>query len=76
MLHAKRVGVAYAATPVDLETNHALYQVKNRSCGGGTILKCIHEIEALADPRIASRFLDGEISAVVIDSAGDFRSQK
>lgn len=36
-LGGRRVGVAYLNNPVDVETDFAVYQVRNRSLGGSAI---------------------------------------
>lgn len=48
-LHGKRVGVAFAGTPVDVKTAFADYQVKNRPVGSGAILVAL---EAMGVPPV------------------------
>jgi len=45
---AKRVGHSYIATPVDLETDFAVFQVKNHTVGGATIADYLRRLQALA----------------------------
>jgi len=48
---AKRIGHSYIATPVDVETDFAVYQVRNRTIGGGTILSELQKLEKQAPSR-------------------------
>jgi len=50
-LGGKRVGVAYMQNPVDVETDFACYQVKNRPMGGAAILTALRGMEAVAPGR-------------------------
>lgn len=52
-LHGKRVGVAFAGTPVDIETDFADYQVKNKAVGSGAILAALEAMDR--QPAVASR---------------------
>ena len=45
---AKRVGHSYIATPVDVETDFAVYQVKNHTVGGALIADYLCRLQALA----------------------------
>jgi len=45
---ARRVGVSYIATPVDVETDFAVYQVKNHTIGGAVIADYLRRLQALA----------------------------
>jgi len=47
-LGGKRVGVAYLKNPVDVETDFACYQVKNKSLGGTSIYDALKAMEAVA----------------------------
>ena len=44
---AKRTGHSYIATPVDVETDFAVYQVKNKTIGGSAIAYELGRLEAL-----------------------------
>lgn len=44
-LGGKRVGVAFASTPVDVKTAFADYQVKNKAVGSGAILAALEAME-------------------------------
>jgi len=46
---ARRVGHSYIATPVDVETNFAVYQVRNKTIGGSEIAYELGRLEALSD---------------------------
>jgi len=50
-LGGKRVGVSYLKNPVDVETEFAVYQIKNKTMGGGAILAAIKEMERVAPGR-------------------------
>ena len=45
---AKRVGISYLATPVDVESDFAVYQVKNYTVGGSLIADYLARLAALA----------------------------
>ena len=45
---ARRVGHSYIATPVDVETDFAVYQVKNHTVGGALIADYLRRLNALA----------------------------
>ena len=45
---AKRVGLSYIATPVDVETDFAVYQVKNHTVGGALMADYLRRLQALA----------------------------
>lgn len=44
----KRKGHSYIATPVDLETDFAVYQVRNKTIGGSEIATELGRLEAAA----------------------------
>ena len=48
-LGGKRVGVAFASTPVDVVTDFADYQVKAYAVGSGTILECLEAMSRQPD---------------------------
>ena len=50
---ARRVGHSYIATPVDIETDFAVYQVKNHTIGGATIADYLCRLNALAPEKNA-----------------------
>jgi hypothetical protein len=50
---AKRVGHSYIATPVDVETNFAVYQVRNKTIGGSEIALELARLEAVAPSKNA-----------------------
>jgi len=50
---ARRVGHSYIATPVDVETDFAVYQVKNHTVGGALIADCLRRLNALASKKNA-----------------------
>lgn len=50
---AKRTGHSYIATPVDVETAFAVYQVRNRTIGGSEIVRELGRLETLAPSKNA-----------------------
>lgn len=44
---AKRTGHSYIATPVDVESNFAVYQVRNQTIGGSEIAYELGRLEAI-----------------------------
>ncbi|GAI19641.1 unnamed protein product [marine sediment metagenome] len=48
---ARRVGYSYIATPVDIETDFAVYQIRNKSIGGAEILRELDRLKAVAPQR-------------------------
>ncbi|MBU1067185.1 hypothetical protein KKE60_05330 [Patescibacteria group bacterium] len=44
---ARRTGHSYIATPVDVETDFAVYQVRNRTIGGSEIALELARLEAV-----------------------------
>lgn len=50
---AHRVGHSYIATPVDIETDFAVYQVKNHTVGGALIADYLRKLNALAPKKNA-----------------------
>lgn len=45
---ARRVGHSYIATPVDVQTNFAVYQVRNKTIGGSEIAHELGRLKAVA----------------------------
>lgn len=45
---ARRKGHSYIATPVDVESDFAVYQVRNRTIGGSTIAYELRRLKAVA----------------------------
>lgn len=45
---AKRVGHSYIATPVDVQTKFAVYQIRNKTIGGSEIARELGRLEAVA----------------------------
>jgi len=45
---ARRTGHSYIATPIDVESDFAVYQVKNHTVGGATIADYLSRLNALA----------------------------
>lgn len=50
---AKRTGHSYIATPVDVETDFAVYQVKNHTVGGALIADYLRKLNVLAPQKNA-----------------------
>ncbi len=46
---AKRIGHSYVTSPADVETDFALYQVRNRTIGGSEIARELGSLQAVAD---------------------------
>ena len=44
---ARRIGHSYIATPVDVESDFAVYQVRNKTIGGSEIAYELGRLEAL-----------------------------
>ena len=44
---ARRVGHSYVASPADVESDFALYQVRNRTIGGSEIASLLQSLEAI-----------------------------
>jgi hypothetical protein len=47
-LGGKRVGVAYLKNPIDVQTQFACYQVKNKAVGSGAILEALDRLRRFA----------------------------
>lgn len=50
---AKRTGHSYLATPVDIDTNFAVYQVRNKTIGGSEIALELGRLKAVAPTKNA-----------------------
>jgi len=48
---AKRVGYAYVNSPADVESDFAVYQVKNKTIGGSQIAQLLQCLEAVANTK-------------------------
>ena len=46
---ARRTGHSYIATPVDVESDFAVYQVRNKTIGGSEIARELGRLEALTE---------------------------
>uniref|UniRef100_A0A6M3KHK1 Uncharacterized protein n=1 Tax=viral metagenome TaxID=1070528 RepID=A0A6M3KHK1_9ZZZZ len=56
-LHGKRIGVAFASTPVDVVTDFADYQVKNYPLSSGAILDALKAMARQPGSDGRSRFV-------------------
>ena len=56
-LGGKRIGVAFASTPVDVTTAFADYQVKNKAAGSGAILEALEAMNRQTESPGRNRYV-------------------
>jgi len=74
---ARRVGHSFVNSPVDVETDFALYQVRNKTIGGSEIARELSSLEALAEKnayvvfKVRGKWYIGESLSQHVDDHGD-----
>jgi len=74
---ARRIGHSYVSTSADVETDFALYQVRNKTIGGSEIARELSSLEALAEKnayvvfKVRGKWYVGESLGQHVDDHGD-----
>jgi len=74
---ARRVGHSYVSSPVDVESDFAVYQVRNRAIGGSEIALELRKLEALTEKnayvafKVKGKWYIAESLGQHIDDHGD-----